>query len=62
MKVLCLHVGNPPIFNKGSRQSINNYRPISLTSHTEKVFESIIRDVLLDYVYNNDLLNDSMDS
>ena len=48
-----------PIFKKGSRQSVNNYRPISLTSHIGQVFESIIRNALLDYIRKNDLLNDS---
>jgi len=33
-----------PIFKKGSRSSVENYRPVSLTSLICKVFESIIRD------------------
>jgi len=50
------------IFWERLEQSVNSYRPISLTSHIGKVFDSIIKDVLLDYIHKNDLLNDSMDS
>ena len=35
-----------PIFKKGSKTDIENYRPISLTSLVMKVFERIIRDEL----------------
>ena len=45
------------IFKKGSRKSCNNYRPVSLTSIVCKLMESIIRDVLMSYILNNDLLS-----
>lgn len=35
-----------PIFKKGSKSNVENYRPISLTSLVLKAFECIIRDEL----------------
>ena len=46
-----------PIFKKGSRKSPSNYRPISLTFVTCKVFESLIRDAIMDYLLANRLLS-----
>ena len=36
-----------PVHKKGSKSSVENYRPISLTSLVMKVFEKIVRDELL---------------
>ena len=36
-----------PIFKKGEKSSVTNYRPISLTSLPMKVFEYCIRDLLM---------------
>ena len=36
-----------PVHKKGDKSSINNYRPISLTSILSKIFEKCIRDELL---------------
>ena len=38
-----------PVFKKGDRSSIENYRPISLTCIVSKIFEKCIRDAILDY-------------
>ena len=44
-----------PIFKKGKRQDVNNYRPISIVP--AKVFEKIIYDQFFKYLNdNNDLL------
>jgi len=45
-----------PIFKKGKRQDVNNYRPISITPAVAKVFERIIYDQLFKYLSDNDLL------
>ena len=45
------------IFKKGSRKSCTNYRPVSLTSIACKVMESIVRDELMSYMLNNNLLS-----
>ena len=48
-----------PIFKKGSRGLLENYRPVSLTSQCSKLFEAIIRDSLTDYLESNCTITDS---
>ena len=43
------------IFKKGTKSDPGNYRPVSLTSVTCKVFESIIRDAIVDHMNLNNL-------
>ena len=44
---------------KGSRISVENYRPVSLTSQICKHFKTIMRDALVYYPENNHLILDS---
>jgi hypothetical protein len=44
-----------PIFKKGSREDISNYRPISLLSIFDKVFEKLICTRLLSYWNKHDI-------
>jgi len=46
-----------PIHKSGSQHNVANYRPISLTSVTCKVLESLIRDHILTHLLNNNLLS-----
>ena len=46
-----------PVFKKGDKACIENYRPISLTSIVSKVFEKYIRDELLTHC--NELIHDT---
>ena len=46
-----------PIFKKGEKTSVENYRPISLTSLLMKIFEYCIKDLML--IKCQDLLKDN---
>ena len=46
-----------PIFKKGDRHVVSNYRPISLTSPVVKILESIIKDQIQDHLNSNNLIN-----
>jgi len=47
-----------PIYKKGDRQSVNNYRPVSLLCTTSKVIERIVHTRLYDYCEKNNLLTE----
>ena len=47
-----------PIFKKGDRSSVANYRPISLTSVCSKLMEKLIRNALLRHMIDNSYLSD----
>ena len=44
-----------PIFKNGDSKSINNYRPISILSTLNKIFEKILYARLVDYIEKFDL-------
>ena len=46
----------PPIFKKGNKQLIRNYRPISLLPICGKIFEKIVFNCLYSYLNDNSLL------
>ena len=48
-----------PIFKKGDKSNPGNYRPISLTSVVCKLMETIIRDNIVKFLEENDIMNDS---
>jgi len=48
-----------PIFKKGNRQRVDNYRPVSLTSLIGKTCETVIRDAILDHLDRHQLIVDS---
>ena len=48
-----------PIYKKGSRSQPSNYRPVSLTNQICRMFESIVRDSVVDHLEKNDLIKDS---
>ena len=53
---LCANVS--PIFKKGKKHIAGNYRPVSLTCIACKMLESIIREVVMNFLKTNKLLSD----
>ena len=45
-----------PVFKKGSKSDVNNYRPISVIPIVAKIFEKIVYDQLYRYLNSNNLL------
>ena len=45
-----------PVHKGGSRGQPKNYRPVALTSHIVKVFERVLRKVLINHLEKNNLL------
>jgi hypothetical protein len=48
-----------PIFKKGSRAQVGNYRPVSLTSQISKMMETLIRDAIVQHLERNNLIKNS---
>jgi len=48
-----------PLFKKGSKRKCENYRPISLTSIVCKLLESIVKDEIVKYLDQCNLIKDS---
>jgi len=48
-----------PIFKKGRKSSVANYRPVSLTVNLCKVFESIMRDNVIEHLEKYKLIKDT---
>ena len=46
-----------PVFKKGEKSDLNNYRPISVIPVVSKVFEKIVYDHLYQYLNENQLLS-----
>ncbi|MEM7163782.1 MAG: reverse transcriptase family protein, partial [Bacteroidota bacterium] len=47
-----------PMFKKGRKNLVSNYRPISLLCVLSKALESIVKDSLVDFMTENDLFDD----
>ena len=45
-----------PIFKKGKKSSVSNYRPVSLTVNLCKVVESILRDNMIEHLQRRSLI------
>jgi len=48
-----------PIFKKGDKSKVENYRPVSLTSFHGKVLEKIIKKHIEDFLCRNSIINNS---
>ena len=47
-----------PIHKSGNRGLVNNYRPVTLTSHCIKLFERVLAKNITQYLEGNNLFND----
>ena len=45
-----------PIFKKGSKSAVNNYRPVSLTCILCKLMEKLVREVILNHLIENNII------
>jgi len=48
-----------PVFKGGCRNVATNYRPVSLTNQISKMFETIIKDQVVEFLEGNKLIRDS---
>ena len=48
-----------PLFKKGDRCRAENYRPISLTSHSCKLLEHVVHSNIMSHLEKNNALNDA---
>ena len=46
-----------PVFKKGDRRKVGNYRPISLTSSISRLFEAVLLEKLMSYTLESSLLS-----
>lgn len=46
-----------PIHKRGSKDDVNNYRPISLLSVFSKIFEKLMKFFLMNYLDKNKIIN-----
>ena len=47
-----------PLFKKGNKNDINNYRPVSLLSCVSKIFEKIVFKYMFNYMRDNQMLTE----
>lgn len=47
-----------PIYKKGNKHDVNNYRPISLTSTLSRTFERILASNILQFLLGNNLISE----
>ena len=45
------------LHKKGNKTNPDNWRPISITPHTIKIFERVLRNKMMQYIENNEILN-----
>lgn len=48
-----------PLYKKGEKSDVNNYRQISLISSFSKVFEKIVASMIEDYLLKNSIISES---
>ena len=49
-----------PIHKKGDKQTIKNFRPVSLLSISGKIFECLLYDTMFDFFSKNNLLSPNL--
>ena len=48
-----------PIYKKGAKTDVKNFRPISLTCHEVKIMERVLRKLIVEFLEANSLINNN---
>jgi hypothetical protein len=46
-----------PLYKKGNKKDINNYRPTSLLTSFSKILEKVLQIRLLDHLHKNNIIS-----
>jgi len=46
-----------PLYKKGNKRDVSNYRPISLLTSFSKILERVIQTRLLDHLHKNNIIS-----
>jgi hypothetical protein len=46
-----------PLYKKGNKKDVSNYRPISLLTSLPKMLEKVVQARLLDYLHKNNIIS-----